>query len=515
MGGKDLYRQARAIWRQSLTGDARAKSGVAQLDAGTKTIHAAYKDLHRRDRFDADFRPTPYDVWSFRHDRAFGIPHPGSIPPALMAHTLHYYTSQGALVVNPMAGGGTTLDVCQSMGRRCLAYDLHPVRPEILAHDVRLGLPTDAADCDLIFCDPPYHTMLARHYSRDGIATAPLSEWIRFLNDLAKHSFATLRPGGYLALLLAPQTEKISPQDSDTSITLFGYAAATQAGFLPERRISCPMDGAYLPQHVRRARSEGRLLGQVRDLLVMRKPSQIRDCTPGTPDLMGNDSAKILQIRDKSSLTGCHSGTTPFWHRPPRTALSLRGRGFPDHADRLRRVKSSSHPITCSLIERTARISCSSGRSSEFARARLAEPPLYWSCRVGETHQLEPFDRWVSPTLQSSQQAYGTDFNGSARRRPIRRLGADGGVGEGGMRGTSGSGSCRIARSTTGRAGRAQLLDHVGHGGLFGGLFIHFTRLLLPGFQLPQLILELATAVFEPAGDLRQEVISILDARPM
>ena len=60
---------------------ARAVAGVAQLDAGTKTIHAAYKDLRRRDRFTAGFRPTPYDVWAFRHDRAFGIPHPGSIPP--------------------------------------------------------------------------------------------------------------------------------------------------------------------------------------------------------------------------------------------------------------------------------------------------------------------------------------------------------------------------------------------------------------------------------------------------
>ncbi len=287
IGGKDLYRQARAIWRQSLTGDARAQSGIAQLDAGTKTIHAAYKDLRRRDRFSADFRPTPYDVWSFRHDRAFGIPHPGSIPPALVAHTLHYYTSPGALVVDPMAGGGTTLDVCQSMGRRCLAYDLHPVRPEILAHDVRLGLPADASDCDLIFCDPPYHTMLARHYARDGIATAPLSEWIRFLNVLAEHSFATLRPGGYLALLLAPQTEKDLPAGFGyLDHAFFGYAAATRVGFLPERRISCPMDGAYLPQHVRRARSEGRLLGQVRDLLVMRKPSQIRESTPDRLDFM-------------------------------------------------------------------------------------------------------------------------------------------------------------------------------------------------------------------------------------
>jgi ParB family transcriptional regulator, chromosome partitioning protein len=278
MGGKDLYRQARAIWRMAQSGDARARSGVGQLDGGTKTIHAAYKDLRRRDRFGSDFRPTPYDVWSFRHDRAFGVPHPGSIPPALVAQTLHYYTAPSALVVDPMAGGGTTLDVCQSMGRRCLAYDLHPSRPEIRPHDIRLGFPPEAAGCDLIFCDPPYHTMLARHYARDGVASAPLSEWIGFLHALARQSFETLRPGGYFALLLAAQTEKDLPAGFGYLDHAFlGYAAARRAGFLPERRISCPMDGAYLPQHVRRARVEGRLLGQVRDLLVMRKPSLIQD----------------------------------------------------------------------------------------------------------------------------------------------------------------------------------------------------------------------------------------------
>ena len=282
MGGKDLYRQARAIWRLARSGDARAQSGVAQLDAGTKTIHAAYKDLRRRDRFGSDFRPTPYDVWPFRHDRAFGIPHPGSIPPALVAHALHYYTAPGALVVDPMAGGGTTLDVCQSMGRRCLAYDLHPTRPEIQPHDIRLGFPPEAIGCDLIFCDPPYHTMLARQYACDGIATAPLTDWIAFLHDLARHAFETLRPGGYLALLLAAQTEKDLPAGFGyLDHAFFGYAAARRAGFLPERRISCPMDGAYLPQHVRRARDEGRLLGQVRDLLVMRKPSRKQDDDPG------------------------------------------------------------------------------------------------------------------------------------------------------------------------------------------------------------------------------------------
>ena len=115
--------------------------------------------------------------------------------------------------------------------------------------------PPRPTGCDLIFCDPPYHTMLARQYARDGIATAPLSDWIAFLHDLARHAFAALQPGGYLALLLAPQTEKDLPAGFGyLDHAFFGYTAATRAGFLPERRISCPMDGAYLPQHVRRAR---------------------------------------------------------------------------------------------------------------------------------------------------------------------------------------------------------------------------------------------------------------------
>jgi hypothetical protein len=277
IGGKDLYRQARAIWRMACREDPRACSSIAQLDAGTKTIHAAYKDLRRRNSLATDFRPTPYDVWLFRHDRAFGIPHPGSIPPSIVAHTLHYFTSPGALVVDPMAGGGTVLDVCHAMHRRCLAYDLEPSRPEISHSDIRTGFPEETANCDLIFCDPPYFTMLANAYSADSVANASLHEWVEFLQDLTHHAFSALRPGGYFALLLACQTEKdLPPEHGYLDHVFIGYIAAMRAGFLPERRISCPMDGAYVPQQVRRARMEGRMLGQVRDLLIVRKPAQRR-----------------------------------------------------------------------------------------------------------------------------------------------------------------------------------------------------------------------------------------------
>ncbi len=273
IGGKDLYRQARSIWRTAQQGDIRASSGVALLDLGEKTIHAAYKDLRRRDRFTSGFRPTPYDVWSFKHDRAFGIPHPGSIPPGIIANALHYFTESASLVVDPMAGGGTTIDICLAMGRRCLAYDLDPIRADIKSHDIRNGFPDETRDCDLIFVDPPYHTMLAHQYAADGVALTPLSEWVEFLNSFVRMAYTTLRPGGHLALLMANQTEKDLPAGHGyLDHAFFGYQAFLAAGFLPQRRISCPMAGAYLPQHVQRARQDGRMLGQVRDLLVGRKP---------------------------------------------------------------------------------------------------------------------------------------------------------------------------------------------------------------------------------------------------
>ena len=140
--------------------------------------------------------------------------------------------------------------------------------------------------------------MLARQYPQGGIAAAPFSEWVLFLHELARHAFATLRAGGCLALLLAAQTEKDLPSGFGYLDHAFsGYMAALRAGFLPERRISCPMDGAYLPQHIRRARSEGRLLGQVRDLLVMRKPSHSRD----------NPLEDVLDIQDPAD---CRSAKT-------------------------------------------------------------------------------------------------------------------------------------------------------------------------------------------------------------
>jgi hypothetical protein len=274
MGGKDQYRQARAVWKAANDGNPRARAALTELDAGTKSVHAAFKDLRRQNHLAEDFRPTPYDVWMFKHDRAYGTRYPGSIPAGIVANVIHYYSEPGDLVVDPMAGGGTTIDVCASLGRRCLAYDVAPSRNDITLHDIsKNALPAEADGCSLIFLDPPYHSMLKDQYSPESISSVDDSEWAETLRQIYANCYARLRPGGFISVLIANRTEKdLPPGHGYVDHAFETYGILMSLGFLPERRIACPMEGSYRPDQIEASRRDKRLLGQVRDLIVARKP---------------------------------------------------------------------------------------------------------------------------------------------------------------------------------------------------------------------------------------------------
>ncbi|MBX3355533.1 MAG: hypothetical protein KF724_07530 [Phycisphaeraceae bacterium] len=88
----------------------------------------------------------------------------GATPSWVIWQLLSRYTRGKDLVIDPMCGSGTTLDVARDLGRRALGYDLAPSRSDIFRADAR-RLPLEDGVADFAFIDPPYSTHL--RYSDD------------------------------------------------------------------------------------------------------------------------------------------------------------------------------------------------------------------------------------------------------------------------------------------------------------------------------------------------------------
>lgn len=88
----------------------------------------------------------------------------GATPSWVIWQVLSRYTRENDVVVDPMCGSGTTLDVCKDLGRRGMGFDLAPRRPDIQQADAR-EIPLEAGTADFVFVDPPYSTHI--DYSDD------------------------------------------------------------------------------------------------------------------------------------------------------------------------------------------------------------------------------------------------------------------------------------------------------------------------------------------------------------
>ncbi len=83
----------------------------------------------------------------------------GATPSYVIWNLLQRYTKPGDVVLDPMCGSGTTLDVCRDLGRQGIGFDVAPYRKDIRGGDAR-RLPLDKESVDFIFVDPPYSTHL-------------------------------------------------------------------------------------------------------------------------------------------------------------------------------------------------------------------------------------------------------------------------------------------------------------------------------------------------------------------
>ena len=91
----------------------------------------------------------------------------GATPSYIIWNLLNRYTKEKDLVVDPMAGSGTTIDVARELNRRALGYDINPKaleRKDIFRADAR-KIPIEDEKVDFVFVDPPYSTHI--NYSNE------------------------------------------------------------------------------------------------------------------------------------------------------------------------------------------------------------------------------------------------------------------------------------------------------------------------------------------------------------
>ncbi len=153
-------------------------------------------------------------LWDFPRqnygDKTHGDNKYNGVTPALIIwNLLQRYTSEGDLVIDPMCGSGTTIDVCKEENRKVIGFDIVPYRNDIIQSDAR-NLPLENEIADFIFIDSPYSDNIKYNNHPDNIGNISCENEIFFeeLNKVAKEIYRILKPYKYMAWLIGDQAKK-------------------------------------------------------------------------------------------------------------------------------------------------------------------------------------------------------------------------------------------------------------------------------------------------------------------
>ncbi len=135
--------------------------------------------------------------------------YPGVTPALIIYNMIWRYTDPGDLVVDPMAGSGTTLDVCKEEKRRCICYDIAPPRPEVIQNDAR-NIPLEDNSVDMVFIDSPYGDNIRYNDHPDciGKISCESEKFYDELEKVMKECYRILKPGKVLGWLIGDQWVK-------------------------------------------------------------------------------------------------------------------------------------------------------------------------------------------------------------------------------------------------------------------------------------------------------------------
>jgi len=185
------------------------QQAVSQQTADSPNVVNLNKTDQAAAEHATDFSIPVYNIWK-QQTKSEGSNHFGNSESTWLDNLLYMYTDPFDTVVDPFAGGGSTIDVCKKRFRRYFVSDRKPIverEKEIRQHDLTDGIlkPSQWNDVKLVYLDPPYWIQAAGEYSDDptDLANMTLDEFTTQLAKIVKQYAAKLSDA-YIALIIQP-----------------------------------------------------------------------------------------------------------------------------------------------------------------------------------------------------------------------------------------------------------------------------------------------------------------------
>jgi DNA modification methylase len=206
-GAKKVLSSIGVSWRDTLDGE-QAQSLSQYIENPNGKLKISKKTVEEKPRLESTTL-WDYPRQSYGRTQKGSNKYAGVTPAFVIYNMVKRYTEPGDLVLDPMAGSGTTVDVCKEEGRMCVAFDISPTRADIKQNDAR-KIPLADESVDMIFIDSPYGDNIDYndHPGNIGKLSAEADEFYKALDMVMAECFRVMKPGRVLGWLIGDQWVK-------------------------------------------------------------------------------------------------------------------------------------------------------------------------------------------------------------------------------------------------------------------------------------------------------------------
>lgn len=225
---------------------------------------------------DSNWKPPLYDVWAFAKGTN-RVSHNGNSEVRIVDNLLYLYTEPFDIVIDPFAGGGSTIDVCKKRLRRYWVSDLNPIverEHEIRTANVLTELPGPYnawKDVSFVYLDPPYWRQALGMYgdSPDNLANMELEKFYNTLVNLISRYADKMYSGSHIALIIQPTQWNAPERKPVDHIFDIMIKLLDNQNLKYSRRISVPYSThQYNPQQVNWAKENKDILVITREIII-------------------------------------------------------------------------------------------------------------------------------------------------------------------------------------------------------------------------------------------------------